>query len=411
MRIIVVTLEPPMPFGGAASRVYDGLFKGLVACGHEVSVFATCSRPQDAAVALNAFPRPRFDLRCYPHSERRGLRGRLRSLREPYSYMIADELRTDLQRELEQGFDVLHLEQLHSGWLGLSYPCRTLVNVHYLSEVDLRERTNGLQDLLEYALVSRTERWLLNSFLYIRALSERLAESIRDINPAADITSVPITLDTSLYPYVPDRLRPSEPIIGLIGSMRWYPTRSAAIHLLTRLYPAIKRRMPSAKFEIVGWSARSVLRDFAHLPDVQICENVPETRSYFERWSVMLYAPLQGTGPKLKVFEAMAYGTPVVTTVEGVEGLPAEGASAAGVSGDDDCLVDITVRLLKDPALQNRMRRNARDLLEAGCQPMVGAQQLTAIYQRMKSGAPSFTADSVSCGVARKQPGPAQAAS
>jgi len=40
--------------------------------------------------------------------------------------------------------------------------------------------------------------------------------------------------------------------------------------------------------------------------DLEITENVSDTRSYFERTGVLLYAPERGSGTKVKVLEAFA---------------------------------------------------------------------------------------------------------
>ena len=58
-----------------------------------------------------------------------------------------------------------------------------------------------------------------------------------------------------------------------------------------------------------------------NLPDVSIEENVPDIRPYFERSSVFLYPPARGSGMKIKVLEAMAFGMPLVTTEHGAEGM------------------------------------------------------------------------------------------
>ena len=63
----------------------------------------------------------------------------------------------------------------------------------------------------------------------------------------------------------------------------------------------------------------------------------------------MVYAPSRGSGMKIKILEAMASGVPVVTTSEGVEGLPAVDGVHAGVCEDDAGLIDRTVALLEDP--------------------------------------------------------------
>jgi glycosyltransferase involved in cell wall biosynthesis len=203
------------------------------------------------------------------------------------------------------------------------------------------------------------------------------------VNPRAEVTTVPVGLDSSLYRYIPDDRRAEEPVVTLIGSMGWYPGRSAAVRLLTRLWPEIKRRVPEARLQVVGWSARSMLADYLNRPDVTIEENVADVQPYFDRTGVFLYAPSRGSGMKIKILEAMAFGVPVVTTSEGVEGLPAEDGVHAGVCEDDEGLIDRTVALLGDRERQNRQRRAARDLLETHCAPAATLDAIESIYQSM----------------------------
>ncbi len=180
----------------------------------------------------------------------------------------------------------------------------------------------------------------------------------------ADVSTVPLGLDPSLYPWVPSERRGQDrPNVTLIGSMSWMPGVSAARRLLTRLWPEILRRVPGARLNIVGWAARGALREFLDAPGVTIVENVPEARSYFEAAGVLVYAPERGSGMKIKVLEAMAFGVPVVTTTEGVEGLPALDGVQAGVCDDDAGLIERTVALSdRTHESQDRLRTAAREL-------------------------------------------------
>ena len=383
-------LEPPLPFGSAAARVYYSLIQGLIERGHRVKAFATCSRSEEVAEAAELFRESRCELRCYPHPSRASIRKKLQGLGQPLSYMLGDDVRDDIERHLESGCDILHLEQLLAGWLALDHVDQTLVSVHYLSQIDLRARRQNLKDRIEYALLRRTEDRLLRAFKYFRALSDRLAEAIAEVNPAADVTTVPIGLDLTLYPFLADDRRSKVPTVSLIGSMGWYPSRSAAERLLTRLYPAIRRRVPNARFQIVGWSARAVLKGYLDLPSVEIFENVPDVKPYFDRASVLLYAPERGSGVKIKVLEAMAYGIPVVTTASGVEGIPAVDGIHAALADDDQGLIDRTVELLLDAEEQNRRRRAARELLEAAFEPATAVKQLEQIYTRIMKASAEF---------------------
>jgi glycosyltransferase involved in cell wall biosynthesis len=153
--------------------------------------------------------------------------------------------------------------------------------------------------------------------------------------------------------------------------------------MLERLYPEIKRRVPQARFRIVGWDALSALRRYADLPDLEIIENVPDAKPFFHDASVLLYAPGRGSGMKIKILEAMALGAPVVTTSEGVEGLPAEDNVHAGIADDDQGLIERTVALLTDPNRQNRQRRAARELVESYCSPARTLGLIEGIYEQM----------------------------
>jgi glycosyltransferase involved in cell wall biosynthesis len=365
LRILLALAESPLPFGNASGRWYYILLRGLVERGHRVTAFAACARSEDAERSQALFPRPQYDLRCYPFPRRGGWRAKLQTVRRPYSYMFAPELRADLAREAGNSFDVLHLEQLWSGWLGLEWKSRAVVDVHYLLSLDLEDTPpRGARGRMDRWLMRRGEEHLLRSYSHFFTVSPRLTEVVRRKNPAAQVQTVPHGLELSFYPYIDDGARTREPVVSVIGSMGWSPSRSAAVRFLTRLWPQIRRRLPEARAQIIGWEARTALRDFLSEPGVVIEENVPDIRPYFERTGVLLYAPSRGSGIKMKILEAMAFGVPVVTTTEGVEGLHARDGIHAGVCDDDAGLVERTVRLLCDPAAQDRQRAAGRALVQ-----------------------------------------------
>ena len=384
LRIVLVMIEAPVPFGNAASRWYYVLLRELVSRGHHVTVFAACTKAAEIEEARRLFPAPEYDLRLYPIEPRAGLRAKLNSWRRPFSYMFSDDFHRDLQATLASGFDVCHLEHLWSGWLAQKYTDRSLLKIHYLFSIDLStEPPRGLRERVIRRMMLRGERKLLRAYPHIASISDRLVDRIQEIAPRSTVEFAPCGIDASLYEYLPDEKRNTQPIVGLIGQMGWYPSRSAAERLLSRLWPEIKRQVPEATCQIVGWGARSVLSAYLNLPDVTLLENVPDVRPYFENLNVLLYAPGRGSGVKVKIQEAFAYGIPVVTTSEGVEGMPALDGVHAGVCDDDAGLIERTVALLKDSATQNRQRTAARAMLESYCSPQATVDAVEAIYFRM----------------------------
>jgi len=384
LRIVLVMIEPPLPFGNATARWYYVLLKELVQRGHRVTAYAACSKPEEIAKARDLFPAPAYDLRLYPFPTRSGFVSKIETLRRPYSYMFSPELKADLACELATEFDLLHLEQLSCVWLARKHADRGIVNVHYLAIIDLAElAATTLLWRFHRWLLMRSERKLIREFKHFLTNSPRLVPLMLHINPSATIDTVPLGIDIDQYPFIPDSQRTNEPILSVIGSMNWHPSRSAVVRLLRQLWPEIKRRVPDARVQIVGWSARSSLAKFIDMPDVIIEENVPDTRSYFEQTGVMLYAPARGSGMKIKILEAFAYGVPVVTTSEGVEGIPAIDGVHASVAEDDAGLIERAVNLLQNPEQQNRQRAEGRQLLERHCGPKPTVDAIEAVYAKM----------------------------
>jgi len=425
--IVLAMIEPPLPFGSAAGRWYYVLLKGLVERGHKVSAFATCSKPDEIAAANDLFPATRYNLNLFQvPSNRRGLLDKWRTLRRPSSYMFSPEFRAAFREALAHSHDIIHLEQLWCGWLAFGHEARTLVSVHYLLEIDLASRYRKAKHLIwegeapaeqpshygsagaspsriqlnENArsptrnsanypnewfglqLQLSAERRLLGRYRHYRACTERIGEAIRHRNPIADIGVAPFGFDCALYPY---QTETSAPVVTLIGSMSWTPSRTAAERLLARLWPEIKRRVPDSKLRIVGWGARSALAHtgFESMNDVEVLENVADASPYFKEAGLLLYAPIRGSGMKTKIQEAMAYGIPVVTTSEGVEGLPAVDGVHAGICDDDAGLIDRAVTILSDVKLRNRMRRSARKMIEAVCDPWKTLDSTERMYQKI----------------------------
>jgi glycosyltransferase involved in cell wall biosynthesis len=386
-RIVLVMIEAPLPFGNAAGRWYHVLLRGLVERGHSVTAFAACSKAGDVEEARALYPSPAFDLRLFPFP-RRGPLERLETLIRPFSYMFSGELKRDLAETLARGFDVLHLEQIWSGWLARRYTSRTLLNVHYLLDIDWVERPSTTPvRWKDRSLGLWAERRLVRSYHYLRACTPRLVEPLQRLNPRAEVCVVPFGLDVSLYDFIPDESRPLELLVTLIGSMNWGPSHSAAVRLLTRLWPEIRRRVPAARLRIVGWKARSALSAFLDIDGVEIIEDVADSRPFFRDSGVFLYAPGRGCGMKIKIQEAMAYGVPVVTTSEGVEGLPALEYVHAGIADDDAGLIDRTVRLLEEKDLQNSLRKAARELIETHCDPVATVASIEALHSRIIANA------------------------
>ena len=385
MKIVIVTPAVPHPFGDTSARWFYVLITELIARGHDVvAVVATEEPDKLVGEARQWLSRTDGHLTLHVHRlkvDSFALRRKWQNLLRPCSELLQDsELTAILGRELAKGYDVLHLEQMSTGWLGLGM-ARALLNVHYFDVIDWAGRDNltfGERKALWQA--ERATKHLLGGIRNVRLLTPRLKEFAQAIEPEGRYWVVPFALDTSLY-LMPPMVQ--EPVLGIIGSMHWVPSRSAAERLITRIWPLVKLRVPKAKLFVAGWNAKKYLGKYSSQPDITLADNLAHPSEFFSEAAVMVYAPSRGSGMKVKVMEAMAYGVPVVTTWEGVEGIDYENGRHCWVAESDEDLADKACRLLEYCGERQRMRDAARTLIEECYSPGPVVDKMMLVYGQM----------------------------
>lgn len=385
MKIIVVTPAVPHPFGDSAARWSYVLITELLARGNEVvAVAATEESEQRIAETKHWLSKSGGQLTLYCHRlqvDSFALRRKWQNILRPRSEMLQDSALTSLVRtELANGYDILHLEQMSTGWFGLGVP-RALLNVHFFDVIDWAEKKNmTVADHKALWQAHRATRHLLHSLPNVCLLSPRLKEMALSINPEGRYWVVPLALDPALYPMQPAT---TEPVVGLIGSMHWEPSRSAAERLINRIWPLIKQKVPQARLYIAGWNAAQYLNKYSSRPDMTLAENLNHPTDFFSRAAVLVYAPSSASGMKVKVMESMAYGVPVVTTGEGVEGIAYENGRECWVGETDEDLAGKVCRLLENSGERRQMRDAARLLIEQRYSPRPVVDKMVAVYEQL----------------------------
>jgi glycosyltransferase involved in cell wall biosynthesis len=386
VRIVIATTDvPPDRAGMPYQRWAHALLAQLAERGHRVSFTCIASEPQQAERARQGLARYPIDLQIYaPPTRRRTLRGKLETLRMPFSRNIPDDLRAGVRAACDGGYDVLHLENFQwASYLGWGMP-RTLTSIHMLYFVDWRG--SGFRSLAftkAKLLLAYAERRSLRRLRHFHVLTDALGEEVRAVNPEAQVYTVPISIEPSDYPMVAsDR---SAKVVGLIGGMRYETSRRAAVRLLTSIWPRVRQRVPDARLLIAGWGARDALAAYVDAPGVVIRQDVASAAQFFEECAVFAYPLTAGGGLKGKVLEAMAYGVPVVTTTEGIAGVDAKADVHAVVEDDDALLAERLVVLLEAPHLRKRMAEAARSLIEEHYAPAPVVDRIEALYRIVRA--------------------------
>jgi glycosyltransferase involved in cell wall biosynthesis len=155
--------------------------------------------------------------------------------------------------------------------------------------------------------------------------------------------------------------------IVFVGSMDYYPNAEGAVWFAREIWPAIRERMPMLEFCVVGARPTDGVLALREIAGVTVTGTVPDVRPYYQR-ALAAVVPLRtGGGTRLKILEAMAAGTPVVSTALGAEGLRVEPGAHYLLAGGDGSTswVEAIQKLQSNPAegvaLAERGLRRARE--------------------------------------------------
>ena len=189
MNVVAVFPAVPQPFGDTAARWFYVLVKELLQRGFRISSLVVSEERREAAdeafrrlEGFGARHQARF-LAFSPQSTTHVVARKLRSLWRPFSETYyAPGLRDALVSELQRGYDVLHLEQLWSGWAGV-HQARSLLNVHHFEIID-REGAGPRRFGERKALwqMRRATTRILQGNDAMRVFTPRLLERARTIN-------------------------------------------------------------------------------------------------------------------------------------------------------------------------------------------------------------------------------------
>ena len=144
------------------------------------------------------------------------------------------------------------------------------------------------------------------------------------------------------------------------GSFRYRPNYEAMVWFIEQVYPRIRAEIPDVHLRITGDHAQLPLPNY---DGVTLTGYVDDVRTLIRRSWVSLAPLLTGGGTRLKILEAMALRTPVVSTSKGVEGLDAVAGSQILTADAPEKFAQETIRLLRDRDLRAKIAANGFEVV------------------------------------------------
>src|SRR6185295_7599695 len=157
--------------------------------------------------------------------------------------------------------------------------------------------------------------------------------------------------------------------------MDWDANVDGIRHFLTESWPLIQAERPDAQFVVVGRRPPAALVEQARaLRGVRFTGFVDDVRPYVRAAHAFVIPLRIGGGTRIKAFEAMAMGCPVVSTGIGIEGLDVTPDEHFLLCTDAASQARAVLELLKDAALRQGLAGRARECVESRFGHRVAAQ-------------------------------------
>ncbi len=220
-----------------------------------------------------------------------------------------------------------------------------------------RARPWGLEKILDYVEAMKLRRYseakmpLYQAFL---ACSEQDAALIQRDAPNVPALVIPNGVD--LRKFVPsDKSNIRDTTLLYVGSMYYYPNIDAVEFFFESIFSKIQQSVSNLNVQIVGHNPPPAIQQLDGRDNVEVTGSVPDVRPYYQEADVFIVPLRLGGGTRLKIVEAMAMQTPVVSTTVGAEGLDISPGKNILIADEPAAFSEAILRLLSDSEFYNRI--------------------------------------------------------
>ena len=383
------------------TRPYN-LINQLAALGHEVSVFMLGTNEQDA---LDAQMLESKCIRIYYHLQPvwRSFLNCAAALpsHQPLQYVYSWQ--RGMAQQIAQGiseeeFDIVHVEHLRGSRYGVflksRFPEMPVVwdSVDCISHLFRQAASHSrsffgkFMTRFDLPRTAQAESDLICQFDHalVTSFSDRNAmlELVPTGQTPSQISVLPNGVDMEYFHPNPKLQRDTETIV-FTGKMSYHANISMVKYLVAEIMPRIWKVRPAARLYVVGKDPSPDITELQKDPRIIVTGTVEDIRPFLWMATVSVVPLLYGAGIQNKILEAMATGTPVVTTCGAVSALEAQPDEHLLVSDDPDGFSQAVLKLMQDPNLRKRIGEAGETYVRANHQWSSIASRLVHVYEQV----------------------------
>ena len=230
----------------------------------------------------------------------------------------------------------------------------------------------------QYEKMRRYEAEVCRAVKRVIAVSKQDSETMRSDYGIACVHAIPTGVDIEYFT-PPAGLQRIDDLV-FVGSMDWAPNVDAVHWFVQEVLPRIRARRSGCTFTIAGRRPDPAIRKLAAKHSgVRVTGTVADVRPYLWEAAVSIVPLRIGGGTRLKIFEAMAAETPVVSTSVGAEGLDLQDGETISIADSPEAFARYCIELLAHPDAARKMAATAWKMVSSCYSWEVASQQFEQV--------------------------------
>jgi glycosyltransferase involved in cell wall biosynthesis len=300
-----------------------------------------------------------------------------------------------VRRALEERPDVVVVDFPHADVLMPARIAAAGVMFTHNVEAEIFERharrERGIRKLVwadQSRKMHRLEQKALRRYGSVVAVSERDRDVLARRYGLPEVEAIDTGVDLDFFAMNGPGSEPDPGTDGgtlvFTATMSWAANVEGIHFLLDEVWPRLMAVRPRLRAVIIGRNPPAALAEKIRTrrADVTLTGFVDDIRPYVAAANVYVIPLFVGSGTRIKAFEAMAMGRPVVSTTLGIEGLDVTDGENFLRADDADGFARAILALLEDRSMRARIAGAARRLMEERFSWSRVAAQFEAICSR-----------------------------
>ena len=280
----------------------------------------------------------------------------------------SQEMRSSIQEAMRrEQYDVVLAAEVLAGYYAAEIPRITRILDNCELTVLIENWTGDPQPvrrLIKRIGCRKKQRFtasLIRSFDYCTVVSDQERRHLLDLGGLPNrILVAPNGVDTQANTPLPESRK--ECSLVYPGALTFHANLDAMEFFVRSVLPLIRQRHHQTVLYISGSTDGVNMQGLPHGQQVgvELTGNLPDVRSLIRRSAVCIVPLRIGGGTRIKVLQAMALGTPVVSTSKGAEGLQVAAGSEIVIADTPELLAAAVCELFENRSLHKSIADNAR---------------------------------------------------